>query len=94
VDEEEIFNLCEAYNIKIDASLISNASLRLDAYILFGFTEKAFTDSAYVIREFANKRRARGTSLFDDPFKNRRIRERYTKEEAKKIIDLWKLEKL
>jgi len=90
----DIIEICKAFDIEIDASLISDPELRLDAYLSFGFTEKAFTDSEYNIREFANNRRMRGNSLFVNPFADRKLKEKYTKEEAKKIIDLWKLEQL
>jgi len=56
------------------------SDIRLKAYRSLGFTEEALDDDDTCIGREAEK-------YFE-------LKKKYSKEEAKKIIDLWKLEKL
>jgi len=159
MNDREMLKMCKINNIKTDPSVIPNLITRLEAYQMFGFTEKAFGDIDGVIRRCAYLRlgwtekafddddasirldayRALGftkKALIDDDYniqhsaylelgytdnepgtKHKRksydkcilnpggpkgkemtsyyeLKKKYTEEEAKKIIDLWKLEKL
>jgi len=76
--------------------------IRFDAYRKLGWNEKAFDDTSYPIRKEAYRTLGFTEKALRD--ENRVIRiqakeyfdlkEKHTKEEAKRIVDLWKLEQL
>jgi len=82
-DDEDTDIREEAYTVlgwNVKAFDDTSPSIRMLAYRVLGFTKKALYDDIEYIAEQARE-------YFE-------LKEKYTKEEAKKIIDLWKLEKL
>jgi len=66
MNNREVLILCKINNIKIDPSVIPNQIIRLEAYRMFGFTEKAFDDTDGVIRRCAYLRLGWTEKAFDD----------------------------